>query len=75
MALKTQPDSAALWHDLAVNYYQRACKADKLTSVSLMTRAFQAVEKALQHDGNSHKHWNLLGLVAQSKGIKSICHL
>ncbi len=73
MALKQHSDSPTLWHDLGVNYHHQARFAateprNKQQVSSLINKAIQSLEKALSIDPNSHLHWNVLGVVAASKG-------
>ena len=69
MALKCQPDCAALWHDLGVAYmYQAKVTTDAVKVKLFMGKAFQSLEKAVQREAENHTYWNTLGLAALSKG-------
>ena len=61
-ALKLLPDSAALWHNLALSY--QSCwlfdETDKSKSAALV-----AIKKAITLDPKDSSHWDLLGLITQ----------
>lgn len=67
MALKLQPDCAALWHDLGVNYFHQSELADKVMAKVIAAKSVQALQKAVTLDPENYRHWSALGTVAASK--------
>ena len=64
MALKQQPDSASLWHDLGVNYMHQSESADKVMAKVMVGKAVQALQKAVTLNPDNYRHWLALGTVA-----------
>lgn len=66
-ALRILPDSAALWHNLALSY--QSCW-DLEESISHKSSALAAIKKAITLESNEASHWDLLGLIADQPAIQ-----
>lgn len=65
-AVKLLPDSASLWHNLAVSY-QSSWLLDRCDSSKISAEA--AVKRALALEPKEPSHWDLLGLIAQEPAV------
>ena len=66
-ALKLLPDSAALWHNLALTYH--SCWMLDAT-VAYKSSALASVKKAITLEPNESSHWDLLGLIADQPAVR-----
>ncbi|XP_066567919.1 superkiller complex protein 3 [Amia ocellicauda] len=75
-ALKLMADCANLWSDLGLNYYHQAQHLTAVHSESecaeLFEKSLQCVKKAVMLDSRNYFYWNVLGVVAMSKGIENL---
>jgi hypothetical protein len=68
MALKQQPTTAALWHDLGVSYYRQMKVVDRGFARVIAAKSLEALKKAVVLDPTNHAHWTAVGVVAASAG-------
>lgn len=66
-ALRILPDSAALWHNLALSYH--SCW-ELEENVTYKSSALAAIKKAITLEANEASHWDLLGLIADQPAIQ-----
>ena len=72
MALKLQPEVAALWHDLGVNFYRQTSLTTGAVVSVLFSKAVQALQRAVTLEPDSPRHWTALGVIAASKGMMTV---
>ncbi len=66
-ALRLLPDSASLWHNLALAY-QSCWLLDE--TAAHKSSALAAVKKAITLEPKESSHWDLLGLVAEQPSVR-----
>lgn len=68
--LKISKDDEYIWFELAANYYLRATKYDKDEKVKLehLQLALESAKHVVKLSPERWNNWNLLGIVAASKG-------
>lgn len=66
-ALTLKPKVAGLWHDLGLSYYLQG----ESGKAGAHQRALVSIQKAVSLNPKDPEHWNLLGVVAQARGIEN----
>lgn len=70
-ALSLSPQSALLWHDLALCYLMQLQYDPSINHKNLASKSLAAAKHAIKLNPSIWIHWNLLGVICMSPYIKN----